>query len=248
MYTPILIDDTNLSIAWYRIMKYIIDHPHKEITPLVLTLTSFEENENVRTTLDSDLESRNLDSVDVVSETIFPKSLYDYYEKDRVKLIDIYLNNVLPRLKKIDSRNSEGTYFERLISFGESGKNQLDIIIDSLSAGAKIKRRSKLQASIFDPLRDHKNGMFQGFPCLQHITLYKTKSGGLVLNSFYAVQYLYQRAYGNWLGLINLGNFIAKETNLQLERFNCFIGVEELDNLSKKEAKALVDRMNIKIQ
>lgn len=248
MSTPLMIEDENLSIAWYRILKYIVGHPRKEITPLVLTLSDFEENEKIRTTLNSDLISNNLDSIDIVSETIFPRSLYEYYGKDKEQLFNIYLNKVLPRLKRIDSRNSDGTYFERLIAFGEANKNQLNIIIDSLKEGAKIKRRSKLQAAIFDPLNDHKNGMFQGFPCLQHVTFYKTKSGGLVLNSFYAVQYLYQRAYGNWVGLINLGKFVATETNLKLERFNCFIGVEELDRLSKKQARTLLDKMNIEAE
>lgn len=242
---PLMIEDSNLSKAWYRIFKYIIDHPGKEITPLVLTLSAFEEDERIRTILNTDLNEKELDPIDVVSETIFPKSLYEYYEENSTSLYSTYINSTLPRLKKIDARNANGTYFGRLISFGETGKNQLQIIIDSLKEDSKIKRRSKLQAAIFDPLTDHKTGVFQGFPCLQHVTFYKSKSGGLILNSFYAVQYLYQRAYGNWLGLINLGKFVANEANLELERFNCFIGVEELDHFSKKEAKILLSKMNI---
>lgn len=241
MSTPILIDDNNLSIAWHRVLKHIKDHRGNEITPLVLTLSAFEENENIRDILDSDLYNNDLDSIDIVSETIFPKSLHEVYGD---ALFDVYLKNVLPRLKKIDSRNSGGTYFERLISYGETGKNQLEIIIDSLK-DPNSKRRSKLQASIFNPVTDHKTGVFQGFPCLQHVTFYKSETGGLILNSFYAMQYLYQRAYGNWLGLINLGKFIAGEANLEFERFNCFVGVEKLDNLTKTEAGVLLDKMGI---
>lgn len=240
-----MIEDSNMSTAWYRIFKHIVDNPGKEITPLVLTLSAFEEDKRIRSILNSDLNTNKLDSIDVVSETIFPKSLYEYCNKNREALYETYLTNALPRLKKIDSRNSNGTYFERLIAFGDVRKNQLQIIIDSLKDDSKIKRRSKLQMAIFDPLKDHKTGVFQGFPCLQHVTFYKSKSGGLILNSFYAVQYLYQRAYGNWMGLINLGKFIANETNLEFERFNCFIGVEELDHLSKKDAKVLLSKMNI---
>lgn len=246
MSIPILIDESNLSIAWLKIFQSIIDHPGKEIMPLVLTLSNFDEIDEIKNTLNIDLKTHGLDSVEVVSETIFPQSLYEYYKKDKKVLFDKYLTQILPRIKRIDSRNSNGTYFERLIAFGDknNNKNQLDIIIDSLNG--TNKRRSKLQAAIFDPLKDHKNSVFQGFPCLQHVTFYKSESGGLVLNSFYAVQYLYQRAYGNWLGLINLGKFIAEETNLKFERFNCFIGVEQLDHLNKIEAKKLVTKMNIK--
>lgn len=64
------------------------------------------------------------------------------------------------------------------------------------------------------------------------------------MNSFYAVQSLYKKAYGNWLGLINLGKFVADECGLELERFNCFIGVEQLESkLSKPEARELLSVM-----
>jgi hypothetical protein len=71
-----------------------------------------------------------------------------------------------------------------------------------------------------------------------------SKNCGLILTGFYAVQYLYQKAYGNWLGLINLGKFIAKEAGLEFVQFNCFIGVEELDKLTKEEAKTLLNKIN----
>ncbi len=245
MSIPILIEGNNLSTTWCRTLQHIVENPGSEITPLVITLSGFEEHTVINNLLNEDLSKNNLDSIEVVSETIFPQSLYRYNENDRQKLFDSYLENVLPRLKKIDKRNSSGTYFERLIAFGDSKKNQLNIIIDSLQEDSTIKRRSKSQASIFDPVKDHKNGVFQSFPCLQHVTFYKTETGGLVINSFYAMQYLYQRAYGNWLGLINLGKFVANETGLELERFNCFVGVEKLDHLTKAHAKKLLHKMEV---
>ena len=150
-----------------------------------------------------------------------------------------------PRYRKIDAGNNRGTYFQRLIAFEASGQaiNQLEIVISSIQ-NTKVKRRSKLQASVFDPSKDHTTGMFQKFPCLQHVTFYKSENGGLVLNSFYAMQYFYRRAYGNWLGLINLGHFIAKESGLELERMNCFVGVEHLDEVTKKAAGELLNKIN----
>ncbi|MCC2590302.1 hypothetical protein [Chryseobacterium sp. MFBS3-17] len=245
MNIPVLIEGDNLSKAWCKVFQHIIDNSGNEITPLILTLTGFEEDKLINSELNKDLARNKLDSIEIVSETIFPQALYKFNENDRQKLFEIYLNNVLPRIKKIDPRNSSGTYFERLIAFGDANKNQLDIIIDSLKQDSKIKRRSKSQAAIFDPLKDHKNGVFQSFPCLQHVTFYKSESGGLIINSFYAMQYLYQRAYGNWLGLINLGKFVAQEAGLELERFNCFVGVEKLDHLTKTQAKVLIGKMKL---
>jgi len=243
MSVPILINGNNLSTAWCDTLQTIVENSGNEITPLILTLSGFEEDRKIKEELNKDLSISNLDSIEIVSETIFPQSLYNYSGYDGQRLFETYLNDVLPRIKKIDIRNSSGTYFERLIAFGETKKNQLNIIIDSLREDSKIKRRSKSQAAIFDPNKDHKNGVFQSFPCLQHVTFYKSETGGLIINSFYAIQYLYQRAYGNWLGLINLGKFIGNETGLELERFNCFVGVEKLDHLTKAQAKVLLSKM-----
>jgi thymidylate synthase len=240
----LIIQSNNLSDAWTEILQHYCEHSQKDISPLVLTLNDFKESEHIRAVIEDDLKAHKLPPINTVAETIFPQSLYVYSNFDRIKLYEEYMTNY-PRLQRIDSSNAQGTYFQRLISYETGGKkiNQLEVIINSI-LNKNVKRRSKLQASIFDPSQDHKSGMFQNFPCLQHVTFYKTNEGGLVLNSFYAIQYFYRRAYGNWLGLINLGHFIAQETGLKFERLNCFVGVEHLDKITKKEARALLQKIN----
>jgi hypothetical protein len=239
--SPLLIEETNLSNAWCKVMKHVVINPGKEITPLLLTLTNFEESNDIREILDSSLKSNQRASVQTVAETIFPDSLYKFYGYDRHALYEGYLS-ILPRIKKIDSKNRKGTYFERLIAF-DGKTNQLETVISSYLKDKGV-RRSKLQAAIFDPRKDHTNGPYQGFPCLQHVTFFVSSNGGLILNSFYAMQYLYERAYGNWLGLINLGKFMAKELQLKFERFNCYIGIEQLDYLTKTQAQSLLKMAN----
>ncbi len=56
-----------------------------------------------------------------------------------------------------------------------------------------------------------------------------SKDKTLVLNAFYATQQILSKAYGNYLGLCNLGHFMAYEMGLTFERMNCFVGVEKLD-------------------
>lgn len=241
--SPLLIEETNLSNAWCKVLDRIIKHPGIEITPLIISLTGFDESMIAREALDLHLRNDHLGSIQTVSETIFPNSLYQFYDYDRTVLYREYIKN-LPRIKNIDKNNRRGTYFERLIAYQGKDKNinQLEIIISSFK-GKNVKRRSKLQASIFDPDKDHTNGLFQGFPCLQHITVFQSSNGGLVLNSFYAIQYLYRRGYGNWLGLINLGKFLANELQVDFERFNCYVGVEKLDSLKKNQAQILLSEM-----
>ena len=237
----IVIEETNLSTAWLTAVGRIVNGSGMEITPLVLSLTNFNETPEVRAAVDAELKAQKMGSIQTVSETIFPDSLYKYCGEDRHELYKEYLNNV-PRIRKIDSSNHNGTYFERLIAFdGKKEKiNQLEIIISSLDSSSKVRRRSKLQASIFDPNVDHTNGMFQGFPCLQHVTFAQSENGGLILTSFYAIQYLFRRAYGNWLGLINLGKFVANELDVKFEKMVCCVGVEHLD-MRKSDAKKFLE-------
>lgn len=240
---PFLIQNLNVSEAWLSAVSRITENGGMEITPMILTLTDFSESSNIRSRLNAHHFDQQKLSIDTVSETIFPWSLYEYCQFDREKLYTTYKRN-LRRIKKIDKRNADGTYFERMIAFEGNGKeiNQLEIVINSLLNDSSV-RRSKLQVSIFDPRIDHINEPYQSFPCLQHVTFYKSDSGGLILNGFYAIQHLYKKAYGNWLGLINLGRFVAMESGLEFERFNCFIGVEKLEDLTKYQAKELISNM-----
>jgi hypothetical protein len=51
----------------------------------------------------------------------------------------------------------------------------------------------------------------------------------MAVNGFYAMQYLFERAYGNYLGLCRLGNFVAHELGLELVQMNCMIGIGKVD-------------------
>lgn len=239
---PTIVEGSNLTSAWIDMLDLLIKN-RGELSPLVLTLTEFEESVEAKKVLSRHLDANEMPSIDEVAETIFPYSLYEYSEFDRNALYDRYKKN-LRRVKKISSSNRNGTYFSRLIAFNDTSEpiNQLEIIISALKSEKSV-RRSKLQAGIFDPTVDHTNSWMQGFPCLQHVTFFKTKDKKLIINSFYAVQFFIKRAYGNWLGLINLGKFIAQETGLELERFNCFIGAEVLDNIKVPEARLLLNEM-----
>ncbi|MEA5531060.1 hypothetical protein VB638_16045 [Dolichospermum sp. UHCC 0684] len=241
---PIIINERNLSYAWCRAFLHIIDNPGKEISPLIISLTGFNqgipnEDSSIRDALDNCLKDNKEQSIHTVANTIFPSSLWRKSKYDREKFFDIYIDT-LPRIKALaKSKNRRGLYFERLISFGcgPHNGNQLEHIIFEYKSDPTI-RRSMFQASIFDPGRDHvPNSRQLGFPCLQHISIVpNNKDKTLVLNSFYATQQLFDKAYGNYLGLCRLGNFMAQEMGLIFDRMNCFIGVEKLDTIGKRSS------------
>ena len=243
MTTPTLIQDLNLSQSWLDVLEKFSQPNVVELSPLVVTITDFAENEHIRDVLDAHLINNNKQSIQTVSETIFPISLQKIFKNDRHSFYEEYLRN-FKRIQKLDAkRNRRGTYFQRLIDYRgkDENVNQLENIITAIS-DEKNNRRSRYQASTFDPITDNLDGPYLGFPCLQHVTFYVTKEKGLVLNGFYAMQHIYEKAYGNWLGLINLGKFVSEELGITFERFNCFVSIEKLDSLSKAEAKNLYNQ------
>ena len=240
--TPLLIEDTNLSHAWSRAFLHIIDNPGKEISPLVITLTGFtngapNEDQVIRDELDNSLVANSKQRVNTVANTIFPTSYWRISKNNRQTLFNIYLKN-LPRIKALaNSKNHRGLYFERLIEFGTGPQNgnQLEYIISQYKSRPGV-RKSMFQASIFDPARDQITSAQLGFPCLQHISFVPHNKVTLTLNAFYATQQIFEKAYGNYLGLCRLGDFMAHEMGLKFERMNCFIGVAKMDTIAKSHS------------
>lgn len=240
---PLLVDEPCLSRAWARAFLHVIDHPGKEIAPLVLSITGFNpdrtstEDSSLRSKLDELLIKEEKQSVEDVAYTIFPERLWRMAKGDRKKLFDMY-RMAFPRYQAMKkSLNKHGLYFERLTNFSEETPcdgNQLEWIISNYNNRPEV-RRSMLQASTFDPVRDHVNLPRLGFPCLQQVSFVPTDQG-LVVNAFYATQLLLIKAYGNYLGLARLAAFMAHEMQMPLARLNVTVGVAKLDEVPKTAA------------
>jgi len=239
---PLVIDDPNLSHAWARAFLQIIDNPGKEISPLVISVAGFQngkltEDESIRNALDTTLSLKGEQSINTVANTIFPSSLWKRSRYDRQELYRRY-TSILPRAMAMEKhKNSNGLYFERLIAFGTGpqGGNQLEHIILEYRGRPGV-RKSMFQASIFDPKRDHSRSAQIPFPCLQHVSFVPdSQKSILTLNAFYATQQLFNKAYGNYLGLCRLGFFMSQEMGLDFSRMNCFIGVEKLEKVGKRD-------------
>jgi len=192
------------------------------------------EDMEIRRLLDTSLQKMGRQSCNTVANTIFPESLWNP-KVHRKHLYQRYLQ-ILPAIKRCP-KNIYGVYFERLIAYDpnkntlntSNGSNQLEKIIRAYTS-RKGFRRSVLQAAIFDPRRDHSRRPYLKFPCLQHVTFTPYGDGrGMAVNGFYAMQYLFERAYGNYLGLCRLGRFVAHELDLELVQMNCMVGIGKLE-------------------
>ena len=229
---PVVLADQNLSLAWGRALLALCRRGTTLIAPLTVTITGLDagvqEHAGIRNALDDLLTTKDMKSVRTTASTIFPASMWRR-DAPRDRIYERYLA-AYSRIKHACRANQYGTYFHRMIAYLPDGVdepvNQLEHIIATYAGNNH--RRSALQAVIFDPTRDHTNQRQRGFPCLHQVAFSPVDDGNLAVTGFYGTQHIVRRAYGNYVGLCQLGEFIARELHLQLSRVTCVAAVAEL--------------------
>ena len=238
---PVMINESNLSRTWSRLLLRVLDGPGTEVSPLVLSLTGFNPNGIVpeglamRQALDQLLKIKGRLKVEDVAFTIFPQRIWEMSCGDRMRLFALYRETV-PRWQAMNKKlNGRGLYFERMVRYGRGpcDGNQLEWILSQYGSRPGV-RRSMFQATTFDPGRDHVTSAQLGFPCLQQVSFEPT-AAGLVVNAFYATQQIFDKAYGNYLGLAQLGAFMAQEMDMPLARLNVMVGIAKLERITKSD-------------
>jgi hypothetical protein len=241
---PVTIEDSDLARAWVRALVALCERGVQELTPLIVSATGRDggsptDNPAIERALDAALIAAGKYPTHTVANTIFPMGLWNPAAPRQV-LFDRYVA-LLPRLKRVP-QNRLGTYFERLVAFSPGGHNQLERIISTYQRG--IHRRSAMQASLFDPLRDQTAQPRRGFPCLQQVAFVPIEEDGIGVTGFYATQYILDRGYGNYLGLARLGAFMAHELGRRLRQVVCIAAVAQLgQNVALASARNLRDQL-----
>lgn len=244
MSRSLTIEEDNISVAWAKAFIRVVDM--EEIAPLTVVIRGFSDGEpkevaRIRQLLDEALGAGKKPlSCNEVANTIFPISLWNP-RASRQKLYARYLR-IMPRVLRYPG-NRYGVYFQRLIAFGGNaadnvGVNQLEHIIQTRHR--RNYRRTAWQAAIFDPRKDHTHQRRRGFPCLQHVAFAKEGSDGLTVTGYYVTQYIFERAYGNYLGLGRLGNFMAQEMGRKLTQVTCVASPAQRDSNKTKRSLQVV--------
>ena len=206
--------------------------------PLFIEITGMEDGvpaevASIRNRLDQELVRLGLYECHTVANTIFPSNLWER-SSDRHALYGRY-QRMLPRLlRRRENRN--GQYFERMIAFGGDRPvdgNQIEHLIRIWGEG--VRRPTAFVANVFDPARDHTRQRRRGFPCLHHVTFTPLDRGGLAINASYPIQFLFEKGYGNYLGLYRLGQFVAGQVNRELTQFTCNISTARLGGVAKTQ-------------
>jgi len=258
-FCPCFVTERNLSVAWQSAFLASARPGVKAFAPLVVTVTGFNNGEpdevlGARSLIDAALaayakeEDRKKGSnketdpltCQTVANTIFPRSLWAP-GVDRHSFYSRY-SAMLSRLKRRGS--PRGLYFERLINYGRGPEkgNQLENFIQAHKSG--VRRRSAFQATICDPERDFTHQPLLGFPCLQQVALLP-EGNTLSITGFYGTQYLFERAYGNYLGLCWLGRFLAHEMGLSLNRMTCIAAYAPFAAGTRERARQLANEVGL---
>ena len=265
MTTPLIVEDDNLSVAWAVAFLRLMERGVEELSPLSLIVSGFRDDEPrehsaIRASLDTTLErlkwslpkmkGRNLCTTQTNANLICPIAWYE--RADDRHAFFCKFREFYPRLRRSDRLNRSGTYFGRMVDFGggpRKGKgpeyigpkdgNQLEHIISNYHLGRS--RTSGMVASVFDPTRDHTTQPRRGFPCLNKVTfaVHGRAKDELNVVADYPTQYLFERGYGNYLGLCRLGKFMARELELKLTRFTCTVALAVRGAVPKRELRTL---------
>lgn len=242
-----IIEGGSVAECWLEVMKVLVRAPGKEISPLIVKINNTDRQPGYRNNLQQDLNeflvAQGQPNIETTAGTIFPQSLAGGKESvfERYERIWKHI--------KSDHRNRRGTYFRRMVAYGDKErgtKNQLKHIIDTYNGieGERkpVHRRSALIATIFDPFIDHTARPQLGFPCLQQVC-FLPDGNSLHMNAIYAMQHIDTRAYGNYTGLMRLGNYMAHEMGLSFDYLNCMISVLAISSsMTKSAAKEIVGK------
>ena len=221
----------------------------------------------IRAGVDRALERNGDQGVDTVAETIFPRTLYmdpgfdwapelslhDQRTIDHAAS-DLYgwYKSMLPVLLT-DPANTRGTYFSRMVSWPgkkRDGTNQLTQVINRLRSVHRSGQTTNntldidLSADCLDAATILEGAQIyaatdkrsRGFPCLVHLD-FSLLNGRLHCAAVYRHHYLMMKAYGNFLGLSWLMQFICQQSGFEMGELAVLAGLADCEN--RKQAREL---------
>lgn len=181
-----------------------------------------------------------LTAVDTTRNTIFPAS----WARRNPEPEDLaaYYRDRYGDLKRFQ-HNEKGTYFGRVVAYpradGTVG-DQLTETVRKLRQELAVRgpKSSRYEINIYS---EYKDTGPMSFPCLAHISVH-LHDGALHMQAVYRNEYLIGRAYGNFLGLGQLLEYMANAAEVAVGELLMTINHAELDG-NVGPVKASIDRL-----
>lgn len=223
MELPRVIEGESFQIAWAKAINALKDSKW-ELWSLVVRIKNPSSYDDAIQEKLCDFSTRHeYISPRDIEHTIFPTRLYRKYPEKR-KLYRAYHKYFV--LTRDMPHSGWGTYFNSMTNYPTS-KGKVDQLGDMIE---KIKARSKIYGAanviiIPEPYRDRNKQL--GAPCLNYITVQVEKDTSCLNNRRISLLCVYRnhdftvRAYGNYLGLCRLLEYICTETESTLGSLTC---------------------------
>ena len=235
-----LIKSNNISEAWLKSMRYL-QTQHGEAANLFVSLsTPALVCAAVTDFLDSFLlrDPKGL-SIEKTASTIFPSEFY--LPELLGTCAQDHLYQCHRKVRRFEERwNKGGSYFDRMVHWQGRDKvvNQLERKIDLYRKQLTLNHEAAnfFEIAFSDPEEDASTFSLEGeairtydpdldhsiysFPCLSHISISLSKRK-LHMTAVYRNQYFIQKAYGNFLGLLRLLHFLAREIGVETGELVC---------------------------
>jgi thymidylate synthase len=242
--TPLFIIGDSFQAAWAKAIIALSNNHWKAWSVVVHiqdpSLLDQDKHEEMRQFA---LDHKGVIEPNKVAYTIFPYKLYRFgITKER--LYKGYWKYF--KLTRRMAHRGWGTYFERMIKYQTPNGNvdQLGRIINNIN-NHKVNYGAAHVIIIPQPHRDINKIM--GAPCLNYITVQVEKadqSTGRKTISLLAVYRNHDfraRAYGNYLGLCKLLQYVAAETNSNIGKITCISSHAEV---LKNDKRTLLEIAN----
>ena len=175
-------------------------------------------------------------SLSGVANTIFPRKYLDC-TGSREMLYGRYLA-AHQRKSLHKSSASWGTYFERMISFGDNQSNQLESVIEKLN---EWKHNHKSALYIHLSAADVDSPQIMGAPCLQYLGVLCPDPRTVSLLAVYRNHDFFSKALGNFIGLGQLLQFIGRETNRKPDWLTCHSAHADFGGARMSDVRKLRD-------
>ena len=230
-----LISMNNPSNAWFTAKDYILGQSNLECNNLIVHFKfPLQLCDSIHNSYSNFCMDNNLNEPNKVAATIFPKRTYHILNRDRQKLYKKY-----HRIHKV-VKGTWGSYFQQMIGWKDSGGkviNQIEEIINMMNDRDRTYKTSYM-IQISNPIRHF--GWPRGLPCLQKVFVQLDgPSRKMSLLSVYRNHDFGEKAYGNYMGLGHLLEFLAYETGFEIGEVTCVSSHAFIDRRHKHSLQAI---------
>lgn len=235
----------NTSVAWLRAVEHLLACGGQCSNLMVQIAKPIAVDASIQQAYEELVSKYQLLTVKQVTYTIFPHSLYQRVHKDPAKLFERYnrIGGIYERLKRRGSRKfGWGSYFRRMTHYtavNHRGRitttNQLREIVEMLSKRGK-RYKAAYTISLQIPCVDGRR--VRGGPCLNYLALQLANPGVLNMLAVFRSHEFIERAYGNYLGLGFLMDFICDQTGYTLGTLNCLSSYATISDLAGRRRTA----------